>query len=201
MEIAATTKEKEYSNQIYSLLLYSAILLIVYNAYFTFESYFLTANGGSAVLRFFAKFNRQLGIPRTFFLGGAATYCLLFLAMTTAMVSKPKVVPNASTFKGNTLLLLGAAMILGAAYMPLLKFGTYGFFAVVTIQVLGLMSVINGGLVFASLVVVPDLDVFNETNEQFPQFQKLIVNDYSVNFKLQYQKHRRSQRDSQAVAA
>jgi len=186
METAATTKEKEYSNQIYSLLLYSAILLIVYTAYFTFESYFLTANGDSAALRFFARFNRQLGVPRAFFSSGAATCCVLFLAMATAMVSRPRLVPNASTFKGNVFLLLGVALILGAPALPLGQYGLYGFLALPATQVLGLMAVINGGLIFASLVVVPDLDVFNETNEQFPQFQKLIVNDYSVNYRLQY---------------
>ena len=38
MDINVSTQEKEYSNQIYNLLLYLSIFLIVYNAYFQFEA-------------------------------------------------------------------------------------------------------------------------------------------------------------------
>lgn len=186
METTATSKEKEYSNQIYSLLLYLSIFLIVYNAYFHFEPYFMAAYSESVLLQFFNHFNRQLGVPRNFFLTETSSFILVFLAMATAMVSKPKLVPNANTFKANTMLLLGAAMILGAAFFSLTQWGTLGFVALVTIQALGLMAVINGGLIFASLVVVPDADIFNETNEQFPQFEILLDNEYSVNYKTQY---------------
>lgn len=188
METTATNKEKEYSNQIYNLLLYLSIFLIVYNAYFQFEGHFLNASssGVRPMLDFIGKLSRAFHVPRAFFANQAASYLLLILAMFTAMVSRPKATTSASKSTGNTMLLLGAVLILGAAYLPLRGLGTGGFLALAGIQALGLMAVVNGGLIFASMVIVPDVDIFNETNEEFPQFQKLLENDHSVNYKTVY---------------
>ncbi|GHB87361.1 type IV secretory system conjugative DNA transfer family protein [Persicitalea jodogahamensis] len=189
METTVTTKEKEYSNQIYSLLLYVSIFIILYNAYFCFEGYFLNSVGVGLrpVLDFVGKLSRALGVSRTFFTDHAASYLLLVLAMATAMVSRPKASTSASKATGNSMLLIGAVLIVGAAYLPLGGLGTGGFLTLTGLQALGLMAVINGGLIFGSMVIVPDVDVFNATNEQFPQFQQLLENDHSVNYKTLFQ--------------
>lgn len=188
MDINVSTKEKEYSNQIYNLLLYLSIFLIVYNAYFQFEAYFLgiATSGTRPILDFIGKLSRSFRVPRAFFIDQVASYFLLVLAMLTAMVSNPKATTTASKSSGNSLLLLGAVLILGAAYLPLRGLGTVGFFALASIQALGLMAVINGGLIFGSMVIVPDIDIFNDTNEEFPQFQRLLENDYSVHYTTLY---------------
>ncbi len=185
METTASTKEKEHSNQIYSILLYLSIFLILYNAYFSFESYFLNSTSKTFVpaLEFIGRLSRSLGVSRDFFMEHAASYLLLVLAMLTAMVSRPKASTSASKAAGNTMLLFGGVLIVGAAYMPLADLRMGGFLTLAGIQALGLMAVINGGLIFGSMVIVPDIDIFNQANEEFPQFQQLIENDRSVNYK------------------
>lgn len=49
-----------------------------------------------------------------------------------------------------------------------------------------MVFIIKGGLIFNSMVSLPENDLFNELNEQFPQNAKNLENEYSVGFKTQY---------------
>ena len=188
METTATTKEKEFSNQIYSLMLYVSVFLILYNAWFRFEPYLMASAGGlRPVLEVFGKIIGGFAVSAAYHTNNVGAYFVLVLGAFTAMVSRPKAETKATKTQGNTNLIFGALLIVGAAYWTFERMGAWGFLALVAAQGIGLMLVIRGGLVFASMVAKPDIDVFNDTNEQFPQFQKLLINDYSVNYKLQYQ--------------
>ena len=187
METTATTKEKEFSNQIYSLLLYMSVFLILYNAWFRFEPYLMASAGGlRPALEIFGKIIGGFSVPEAYHTNNVGAHLVLVLGAFTAMVSQPRAETKATRTQGNMNLIFGALLIIGAAYWTFERMGAWGFLALVAAQGAGLMLVIRGGLVFASMVARPDIDVFNDTNEQFPQFQKLIINDYSVNYKLQY---------------
>lgn len=188
MEATATAKEKEHSKEIYNILLYLIILLLCTQIIYWFTTYFSDIfsqkNGLNAII---FKVGSWMGKHKPIFRTNVLVYIVLVLCVLLAMVSSPKANLKAGKTKANLLLFSGVSVLLVSAYL-LSTEGKQGtvFILLIILQIIAVILIIKGGLEFASMVSVPEIDVFNDENEQFPQNQKLIVNPFSVNYKLQY---------------
>ncbi|MDF7821856.1 type IV secretory system conjugative DNA transfer family protein [Runella sp. MFBS21] len=188
MEATATAKEKEHGKEIYNILLYLLITLLCVQSMYWFTTYFSDVfsqkNGLNTII---FKVGSWMGKNKPIYQSNVLIYIVLVLCVLLAMVSSPKANLKASKTRANMLLFVGVSVLLLTAYL----FEKEGrqltiFTALMTLQSIAVILIIKGGLEFSSMVSVPEIDVFNDENEQFPQNQKLITNPFSVNYKLQY---------------
>lgn len=188
MEVSASAKEKEHSKEIYNILLYSIIILLCVQSTYWFTTHFpdiFSQKTGLNTIIF--KAGKWMSRNKPIFRTNVLTYIVLVLCVLLAMVSSPKANIKAGKAKANIFLFVGVSVLLLTAYL-LEKEGKQLtlFLFLVVLQAIAVIFVIKGGLEFASMASVPEIDVFNDENEQFPQNQKLIINPFSVNYKLQY---------------
>lgn len=184
--LESTSKEKEFGHQTAYLLVITAILLIFIEN--LMQSTNLVQSIENDKLRWlfsflslqFDKF-QQLSFNLNFF---TTHSILLALYVFIILISPNKPKPKVSKLKANSYLLLGIVFWL---FPFLLSFSSWlGYFFQVVLDLLSMLFIVKGGLLFNSIVLLPENDLFNERNEQFPQNEQLLENEFSIGFKTQY---------------
>lgn len=115
------------------------------------------------------------------FLSSIAFILLIFLAMQTPAKSNLK----ATRRKGQWYLFLGLTAYLGIIFNNLYNTEFYIFLLILS-AIIMVVSMISSGINFNSMVDLPQKDLFNRFNEQFPQNEKLYENGLSVTYYHQY---------------
>ncbi|WP_028523247.1 type IV secretory system conjugative DNA transfer family protein [Runella limosa] len=176
----ATAKEKQYEKEIYNMIMYLIVCVLFFNSlYFYLKLLYHPSN------HLLNQFSTFMDRHRSYFESDLPIYIIMVLCVFLAMSSVPKLNPKASKTKGNVLVTLGTTMLASSTIFPL-KPSWPHLLGYLSIQIIGVVLLILGGLEFSSIVHIPEVDIFNEENEQFPQNEKLLINPYSVNYKLQY---------------
>lgn len=188
--LETTAKEKEFSSSIFYLLLFTAIAIISLDTIWKFQDiiYSLLSTKLQKVFQFFIQLLHKLQ-GKSHLLDSNLLICfLLLIYVFICLVSKNKANLKASKTTANVNLVVGICCWLLSYFQnhfqvtnSILSIGLY-FLPLV----LSMVFIIKGGLIFNSMVSVPENDLFNELNEQFPQNAKNLENEYSVGFKTQY---------------
>lgn len=187
MEATATVKEKEYSRDVYNILLYLIIMLLCLHGtyWFTlhFRNLFTPGSVFNIMLLHCADFFGNYSTP---FQKNVILYIVLLLCVLLSMLSAPKANPKASQTRANGFLISGAALLLSGSFFLVGVVQQAVLIVILLSEIVGVLLIIRGGLEFASMAAIPELDIFNDENEQFPQNETLITNAFSVNYKLQF---------------
>ena len=187
MEATATVKEKEYSRDIYNILLYLIIILLCLHGTYWYTLHFADYSGRATVFKaMLLRCAEFLGKYRAFFQKNVILYVVLLLCVLLSMLSAPKSNPKASKIKANGFLISGVALLLSGSFFFVEAVQQVVLIMILLSELAGVLLLIRGGLEFASMAAIPELDIFNDENEQFPQNETLITNAFSVNYKLQF---------------
>lgn len=116
----------------------------------------------------------------------AASLCLLAVSLIGIRGRKEEKIrlKTAISYIGIGLLLFfGSSLLLGLQTTMLLKASVY-----MGVSGLGYILMLTGGTLISRLLYLKfNQDVFNKANETFPQEERLLENEYSVNLPAQYQ--------------
>lgn len=183
-----TSKEKEGYAQGVELLLIIAILLLVFHfLWFCHEIIAEDLPIRGFVYSFLTKIHRQFELFNTPVFSKILIYFLIFLY---SLGSKGKLDPN---LKRQTILMnaaIGTALFMGSVLLLYLK----SAFAPVLIDTLYIIVTLVGTLFLVKsgqhlsrlLFAQPENDIFNESNEEFPQNEAFVSNEFSIHFKTTY---------------
>lgn len=188
--LETTAKEKEFSYNIFYLLIFTSISLIFLDVLWKFQTYIyhsLSTKLQKAFV-FLIQLLHKLQGKSNLFDSQLIVCFLLLLYVFICLVSKNKANLKASKTSANLYILIGLCCWLPCfaqsqflLHNSALSVGLYA-----TLLLISMMLIVRGGLIFNSMVSVPENDLFNELNEQFPQNAKNLENEFSVGFKTQY---------------
>lgn len=188
--IETTAKEKEFSNTLFYFLIFSSVILIFIDAIWKFQSpiYDILSDKLRKAFRVFVEITNK--IQGNFdFLDSKLVGCfLLLLFVFICMVSQNKVNVKANKTTANLYIIIGFLFWIIPFYLDslLLSWQMMGFVLNIFFLFVSMILIIKGGLIFNSIVEMPENDLFNDLNEQFPQNAKNLENDFSIGFKTQY---------------
>jgi hypothetical protein len=175
---------------LFYFLLFSAISLIFIDAIWKFQGGILSVLNGhlQKLGLFLLNFLNRLQGKSQFLDSSLILFCLLPLWVIICMVSQKKVNLKATKQKANLYIFLGL-ILWGFIFFQtplLLGFQFLGFMMYLVLLLVSMGCIIKGGLTFNAIVSIPENDLFNEANEQFPQNALNLENEFSVGFKTQY---------------
>jgi hypothetical protein len=102
------------------------------------------------------------------------------------MLSTAKVNLKGSLRKANVYFLIGSIVFSFSVFFNFDWLGLGAFFVVIILQIISVLFFVNGGIIINSIVKLNENDIFNKKNEEFPQNNSLLENDFSILFKSQY---------------
>jgi hypothetical protein len=188
--IETTAKEKEFSYNIFYLLIFSSVILIFVDTIWKFQSTIYQTFGEKLKKGFIFLINILHKIQgESNFLDSSLIHCfLLLLFVFICMVSQNKVNLKANKTTANLYIVIGFLLWIIPFFITslLLSWQIMGFFLNIALYLISMIMIIKGGLQFNAIVEMPENDLFNDLNEQFPQNAKNLENDFSVGFKTQY---------------
>jgi len=183
-----TSKEREGHTQTVELFIIAAVgLLLLHGLWFCHELISLDSWLYNYLYSGLSKLNLQLGLFNNPLISKALVLLLLFLY---AIGSKGKIDPSIGRHQVLRYVSVGLLLFLGS--VPLLYAKT--IVAPVAVDVLyagmtlvGTMQLIKGGQYLSRILFTrsPN-DIFNDTNEEFPQNETLVQNEYSIHFQTLY---------------
>lgn len=174
-----TGENQESLRKISDLLRFGSVLLLLIhfyaNCYDWFQSLHFTANIVNRIVY-------SLTTNVAFLRGGLAQKLSALLLLTISMLGV-RGKKDADIGLSPVLYLIGSGL--------LFYFFSGVFLSIPTIYILitlaGFMLVVAGGVRLSRIIHIRfDKDIFNELNETFPQEERLLENEYSVNLKAQY---------------
>lgn len=177
-----STKEKEFLNTLQLaimtviVLIFCALLFLEAYQTFKFQIPFVESNVVEIINRSKPFFDKK-------FLAS-----LLFFVLVLYAIQVPaKINLRATKNTGNAFLAAGALCfsyaIFGSDYIE----NPTIYISSLSAAIIGMIiSMVNAGIIFNSLVNVPLKDMWNEYNEQFPQNAEIIENEMSVLYRYQY---------------
>lgn len=183
----STSKEKELGNQISYFFILFAIIIISIESCWKYESYVKSTLSPSissiVALIFQLIYKTQQALFDFNFLSLHSSLLVLYAFIALVSPNKPDLKANRT--KANSYVLIGLFFwVLPFVELPLNDF--WGIIFILFSGYFSLFLVVKGGLIFNSIVHVPENDLFNERNEQFPQNEILLENEFSVGFKTHY---------------
>ena len=179
-----TSKEKEGYAQGVELLLIIAILLLVFHfLWFCHEIIAEDLPIRGFIYTFLAKIHRQFELFNTPLFSKILVYFLIFLY---SLGSKGKLDPN---LKRQTILMnaaIGTALFMGSVFLLYLK-AVFSpvlidtFYIILTL--VGTLFLIKSGQHLSRLLFAqPENDIFNESNEEFPQNEAFVSNETGLQY-------------------
>lgn len=188
--IETTAKEKEFSNTLFYFLIFSSVILIFIDAVWKFQLpiYEILGDKLRKVFRIFIGITNKIQGNFNFLDSKLVGCFLLLLFVFICMVSQNKVNLKANKTTANLYIVIGLLFWIFPFYLGslLLSWQMMGFVLNIFFQFVSMILIIKGGLIFNSIVEMPENDLFNDLNEQFPQNGKNLENDFSIGFKTQY---------------
>ncbi|MGF7218781.1 hypothetical protein GGR92_004960 [Spirosoma lacussanchae] len=183
-----TNKEREGHTQTVELFIIAAIgLLLLHSLWYCHELIYSDSWIVEYLYSTLSNLNSRLGLFSNPFISKALVLLLLFLY---AIGSKGKIDPSIGR---NQVLHYGAVgLLLFIGSVPLLYAKTW--VAPVAIDILyagltlaGTMQLIKGGQYLSRILFTRSSnDIFNDTNEEFPQNETLVQNEFSIHFQTLY---------------
>jgi len=183
-----TNKEREGHTQTVELFIIAAIgLLILHCLWYSYELIYSNSWLVDYLYSGLSNLNLRLGLFNNPLISKALVLLLLFLY---AIGSKGKVDPSIGRRQVLRYASVGLLLFLGS--VPLLY--AKAIVAPVAVDVLyvgltlvGTMQLIKGGQYLSRILFTrsPN-DIFNDTNEEFPQNETLVQNEYSIHFQTLY---------------
>jgi hypothetical protein len=183
-----TNKEREGHTQTVELFIIAAVLLLLLHClWFCHELIYSVSWIRNYLYNFLSILNSRLGLFNSPFTSKAFVLLLLFLY---AVGSKGKIDPTIGRHQVLRYASVGLLLFVGS--IPLLY--AKSFIAPLGINVLyigltlvGAMQLIKGGQYLSRILFTrsPN-DIFNDTNEEFPQNETLVQNEYSIHFQTLY---------------
>ncbi|XAZ81942.1 YWFCY domain-containing protein (plasmid) [Fibrella sp. ES10-3-2-2] len=183
-----TSKEREGHTQTVELFIIAAVgLLLLHCLWFCHELTEPVIWIRSYLYSFLSTLNNRLGLFRHPFTSKAFVLLLLFLY---AIGSKGKIDPGIG--RQQVLRHTGAGLLLFLGSIPLLY--SKALIAPLAVDILyigltvgGTMQLIKGGQYLSRILFTrsPN-DIFNDTNEEFPQNETFVQNEFSIHFQTQY---------------
>ena len=185
-----TAKEKEYNYSLYYLLLFVLICFLSLFIIFEFENVILQSLKDQRLIAFYNVLvniikkiqNNKLFFERFF----VFSISLLLLAMLN-VISESKINLKSSKKKGNLYLTTGFLIWTLILLIDFKNFGLIGLGLNIILILLFILLILRGGGIFNSLTVLPQKDIFNHLNEQFPQNEQDFENAIAVKYRTQYQ--------------
>lgn len=185
-----TAKEKEYIYSLYYLLLFVLICFLSLFIIFEFENVILQSLKDQRLIAFYNVLvniikkiqNNKLFFERFF----VFSISLLLLAMLN-VISESKINLKSSKKKGNLYLTTGFLIWTLILLIDFKNFGLIGLGLNIILILLFILLLLRGGGIFNSLTVLPQKDIFNHLNEQFPQNEQDFENAIAVKYRTQYQ--------------
>lgn len=185
-----TAKEKEYNYSLYYLLLFVLICFLSLFIIFEFENVILQSLKDQRLIAFYNVLvniikkiqNNKLFFERFF----VFSISLLLLAMLN-VISESKINLKSSKKKGNLYLTTGFLIWTLILLIDFKNFGLIGLGLNIILILLFILLLLRGGGIFNSLTVLPQKDIFNHLNEQFPQNEQDFENAIAVKYRTQYQ--------------
>jgi len=183
-----TSKEKEGYAQGVELLLIIAILLLVFHfLWFCHEIVVESLPIRGFIYTFLTKLHRQFGLFNTPILSKILTYFLIFLY---SLGSKGKIDPNVRRQKIMADAAMGTALFMGSIFLLFLKVAFSPILIdtlYIIVTLVGTLFLIKSGQHLSRLLFAqPENDIFNESNEEFPQNEAFVSNEFSIHFKTTY---------------
>ena len=183
-----SSKEKEGYAQGVELLLIIAILLLVFHfLWFCHEIIARDLPVRSFVYSFLAKIHRHFGLFHTPIFSKILIYFLLFLY---SLGSKGKLDPN---LKRQSVLMnaaIGTVLFMGSIFLLYLKAAFSPILidtAYIIVTLVGTLFLVKSGQHLSRLLFAqPENDIFNESNEEFPQNEAFVTNEFSIHFRTMY---------------
>ncbi|WP_029274570.1 conjugal transfer protein MobC [Pedobacter borealis] len=125
------------------------------------------------------------GLFRHFYISKIAALLLLFISLIGAKGKKDEKLKSATAIRS----LLSGLVIFGASHILLRLQASAEVLAGMYISVtsLGYLFILNGGALLTRLLKQRlDEDIFNQLQETFPQEERLLENEYSINLPARY---------------
>lgn len=188
--LETTAKEKEFSYNLFYFLLFTAISLISLDVVWKFQTFIYTRLSSKLqeAFEFVLELLNKLQGNSHLFESKLLVCFLLLVFVFICIVSKNKANLKANKSSANFYIIIGFCCWLVVFLQPafilrsnLISIGLYTI-----LLLLSMIFIVKGGLIFNSMVSMPENDLFNELNEQFPQNSKNLENEFSVGFKTQY---------------
>ncbi len=183
-----TAKEREGHTQTVELFIIVAVgLLLLHGLWFCHE---LTKGATwlrSYLYSFLATLNNRMGLFQNPFISKAIVLLLLFLY---AVGSKGKIDPTIDRHQVLRHMAVGLLLFIGS--IPVLYAKSLIAPLVVDILYIGLtiagtMQLIKGGQYLSRMLFMRSHnDIFNDANEEFPQNETLVQNEFSIHFQTTY---------------
>lgn len=162
-----------------------AIIILLIHFYFycytAFKHWNLTAEIGDRFLQNLTK----AGLFKSIYHSKLVSLGLLAISLIGAKGRKDEKIKRSSIL---IYLIIGFALYFFSPYLLRLN-GTAETIAIAYISVtsIGFISILTGGTLLSRLINVQlHKDIFNELNETFPQEERLIQNEYSINLPARY---------------
>lgn len=183
-----TAKEREGHTQTVELFIIAAIgLLLIHCLWYCHEVIYSNSWLHEYLYSSLSTLNERLGLFNSPLTTKALVLLLLFLY---AIGSKGKVDPSIG--RHQVLRYTAVGLLLFGGSVPLLYAKTWVAPLVVDVLYVGLtlagtMQLIKGGQYLSRILFTrsPN-DIFNDTNEEFPQNETLVQNEYSIHFQTLY---------------
>lgn len=183
-----TNKEKEgYAVGVDLFLLLGVVFILLHFLWFTHE--FVSDMGivNKFIYPFLSKLDAQTGLFQSPLL--TKTLAVLMIVLHS-LGSNGKLDPNLSIRQVGTSAVVGLALFFGSigllytksAFGPLLPNSLY-----ILMTLIGGFKMVKAGQLLSRLLFGrPRNDIFNEANEEFPQNEQFLENEFSIHFKTLY---------------
>jgi len=183
--MSSTGENETDLRKILDLTRFGSVLLLGLHAYFTcytaFDSWQLTSSFTDRLLYHIAA----TGLFKSFQLPKIFSLALLFIGLLGVQGKKDA----AQTWKSSVAVLLSGMIIYFGSSLVFKWLSTVDSIAIVYILILtaGYLLILTGGTQLSRLIHVRfSGDIFNEGNETFPQEERLLQNEFSINFRARY---------------
>jgi len=125
------------------------------------------------------------GLFKTIWISKVLSLVLLLVSLVGARGKKDQEVTLSSSL---VLLVIGMAIFLLSHYVFRLQISVAGICAIyISLLIVGYLLVLAGGTRLSRLIKIRfSNDIFNSLNESFPQEERLLENEYSINLPAQY---------------
>ena len=183
-----TSKEKEgYAVGVELFLLVGIAFILLHFLWFTQESLLHLRFFDKFIFPFLAKLDHQSGLFHSPWLTKALAVLMILLH---SLGSNGKLDPNLSLRQVGTSAVVGLALFFGSvgllyvkpALDPALVNGLY-----IILTLVGGFKLVKAGQLLSRLLFGrPRNDIFNEVNEEFPQNEQFMENEFSIHFKTLY---------------
>ncbi|WP_375448461.1 YWFCY domain-containing protein [uncultured Fibrella sp.] len=183
-----TNKEKEgYAVGVELFLLIGILFIILHFLWFNHELVAKLALIDNFIFPIFDKLNHQTDLFRSPWLTKSLAMLMILLH---SLGSKGKLEPNLSIRQVGISAVIGLLLFFGSVGLLYVK-ASVGPMVInpiyICLTLIGCFKLVKAGQLLSRLLIGrPRNDIFNEENEEFPQNEQLLANEYSIHFRTLY---------------